>query len=413
MDDRREPLQGSDAQGVSLRACRIAAAVIAVGCAVSASTGRAQTGPIWKPAPGTSWQWQLDGELDTSFDVAMYDIDLFDTSTEAIDALHADGRVVVCYFSAGTREGWRPDADAYPEEVLGAALEEWPGERWVDIRRLDLLGPIVEARLDLAVSKHCDGVEPDNMDAYRNESGFPLTAGDQLTFNRWIAELAHKRRLSVGLKNDIGQVPLLVAHFDWAINEQCFEFDECSVYSSFIGAGKAVFGVEYSGDLAVFCPLANAADFDWLKKGQELGAERIACREAYPDPSHTPGPSVTPYQTSTRVPTYTATPTGPTPTPTSTILAPETATPRQTMTSTPPTPAAPTPETPSPTTATPVSPTPTITPTLGPGEPTPTDLPPTAPPPTAPSTTVPTPDSTQSPTLVPAPIYLPKSERSA
>lgn len=411
MDDRREPLQESDAHGASLRACRIAAAVIAVAFAVSASSGSAQTGPIWKPAPGTSWQWQLDGELDTSFDVAMYDIDLFDNSTEAIDALHADGRVVVCYFSAGTREDWRPDADDYPEEVLGAALDEWPGERWVDIRRLDILTPIIEARLDLAASKHCDGVEPDNMDAFKNESGFPLSAGDQLTFNRWIAELAHKRGLSVGLKNDITQVPLLVGHFDWAINEQCFEFDECSAYNSFIGAGKAVFGVEYSGDPAVFCPLANAADFDWLKKEPELGAERIACREAYPDPSHTPGPSVTPYQTSTLVPTYTATPTGPTPTPTSTITAPDTATPRRNMTSTPPTPGSPTastPGTPSPTTATPVSPTPTITPTLGPGEPTPTDLPPTAP-----STTVPSPVTTQSPTPVPVPIYLPKLERSA
>ncbi len=55
-------------------------------------------------------------------------------------------------------------------------------------------------RLDLAVTKGCDGVEPDNMDGYANDSGFPLTAEDQLTFNRFIANEAHRRGLAVGLK---------------------------------------------------------------------------------------------------------------------------------------------------------------------------------------------------------------------
>ncbi len=68
---------------------------------------------VWQPKPGTTWQWQLTGEIDTSFDVAMYDIDLFDTPQAVIETLHQDGRTVICYFSAGSYEDWRPD-DSLP-----------------------------------------------------------------------------------------------------------------------------------------------------------------------------------------------------------------------------------------------------------------------------------------------------------
>src|SRR4030067_2529778 len=63
---------------------------------------------IWRPAPGTTWQWQLTGTIDTPFDVQMYDIDLFDTPQSTIELLHTDGRSAICYFSAGSWEEWRP-----------------------------------------------------------------------------------------------------------------------------------------------------------------------------------------------------------------------------------------------------------------------------------------------------------------
>ena len=129
----------------------------------------------WKPSPGTSWQWQLSGVIDPTVDVKMYDIDLFDASPEVIDQLHREGRVVICYFSAGTFEDWRMDEASFPKEVLGNPLTHWSGERWLDIRQVNQLEPIMSARLDLAVQKNCDGVEPDNVDAYENETGFPLT----------------------------------------------------------------------------------------------------------------------------------------------------------------------------------------------------------------------------------------------
>jgi hypothetical protein len=232
---------------------------------------------VWRPRPGTTWQWQLSGRIDTSYAVDMYDIDLFDTPQAVLDRLHGDGRLVVCYFSAGSWENWRPDAGDFPAVVRGRPLDGWPGERWLDVRRIDLLGPIMTARLDLAAEKGCDGVEPDNVDGYANRSGFPLDGRDQIAYNRWLAAQARARGLSVGLKNDLDQVGALLDHFDWALNEQCFEYAECGALRRFVADGKAVFGVEYTGNPKSFCPRANALGFSWLKKRLDLGAWVIAC----------------------------------------------------------------------------------------------------------------------------------------
>lgn len=243
------------------------------------------TGNYKKLTPGTSWQWQLSGTLnETILDNVqntkkMYDIDLFDNSKEAISRLKAKNIVVVCYFSAGSSEDWRPDYSSFPASVKGKALDGWAGEKWLDVRQLDTLRPIMGARMDLAAQKGCDGVEPDNVDGYTNSTGFPLSGNDQIAYNRMLATEAHKRNLSIGLKNDVDQIGSLVGDFDWALNEQCYQYDECDGYSAFIKQNKAVFGVEYEGSTSTFCAKANTANYDWLKKSLDLGATpRTACR---------------------------------------------------------------------------------------------------------------------------------------
>ena len=74
------------------------------------------------------------------------------------------------------------------------------------------------------------------------------------------------------------QAAELEPYFDWALNEQCFEYNECDQLLPFTQAGKAVFGVEYSGSLDSFCPKANSMNFDWLKKNLDLDAWRQSCR---------------------------------------------------------------------------------------------------------------------------------------
>jgi hypothetical protein len=233
------------------------------------------TGQVWVPAPGTTWQWQLTGTIDQSKDVQMYDIDLFDATAAVISSLHSKGRVVICYFSS-QYEDWRSDASKFSSDILGANLDDWPGERYVDIRSAKLR-KIMTERLDLAVSKGCDGVEPDNVDSYANSNGLGLKAADQLDYNRFIANESHKRGLSVGLKNDLDQVAALVSSFDWALNEQCNEYGECGTLSPFVAAGKAVFGVEYTGSSSKVCPSMVTAKFSWLMKDLDLGAAGTAC----------------------------------------------------------------------------------------------------------------------------------------
>ena len=202
------------------------------------------TGNWYRPPVLSTWQWQLNGTVNTSYNVDIYDIDLFDASEDLIQALQAKNIKVICYFSAGSYEEWRPDATAFESAELGHALDGWPGERWLDIRSSNVL-LIMKERLDLAVQKGCDGVEPDNVDGYKNKTGFDLTSDDQLTFNRLIANEAHARNLSVGLKNNVEQVKELVDYYDFSVNEQCFEYSECQYLTPFIDKGKPVLNVEY------------------------------------------------------------------------------------------------------------------------------------------------------------------------
>jgi hypothetical protein len=262
-----------------------AAAAVALAALLGCSRGGARRDPTerrppWRPAPGTSWQWQLSGTLDTTLDVAMYDVDLFDAPDAALLALRQRGVKIVCYFSAGSFEPERADVVALPPAVIGSALDGWPTERWLDVRA-EPVRALARGRLDHAVARGCDGVEPDNVDAFANDSGFALTAADQLAFNRFLAAEAHARGLSIGLKNDVEQAGELVADFDWALVEECERYDECDALAPFVRANKAVFHVEY-GDAVVadrVCPAAIARNFDTLIKRIDLDAGRIACRE--------------------------------------------------------------------------------------------------------------------------------------
>jgi hypothetical protein len=206
------------------------------------------TGMWYRPGVATTWQWQLQpdasGGINTAYEVDVYDLDLFEAPQEVIDELHARGKRVICYFSAGSHESFRPDSGEFAAADLGQRLAGFAEERWLDIRS-ENVRRIMLARLDLAVQRGCDCVEPDNVDGYANASGFDLTAADQLAFNRLLANAARERGLCVGLKNDLDQIPQLVEYFDFALNEQCHEFDECERLTPFVVAGKPVFNAEY------------------------------------------------------------------------------------------------------------------------------------------------------------------------
>jgi hypothetical protein len=242
----------------------------------SASSPAAAPASIWHPKPGLTWQWQLTEPVDTSVNAQVFDIDGADNSAAVVATLHAAGRKVICYVNAGAVESFRSDAGRFPASVTGAS-NGWPGEHWLDIRQLGVLRPIMAARFADCATKGFDGIEADNVDGYANDTGFPLTATDQLSYNRMLATLAHADHLAIGLKNDVDQVPDLLADFDYSIDEQCAQYDECAQLSPFIAAGKPVFHVEYSLPLAEFCPQTTALGFSSMRKNTALDAPRWPC----------------------------------------------------------------------------------------------------------------------------------------
>ncbi|MGO9877017.1 MAG: endo alpha-1,4 polygalactosaminidase, partial [Acidimicrobiia bacterium] len=147
----------------------------------------------WRPSSAApiSWNWQLQTPppIPTNTKVQVFDVDGFETSAATVAALHAQGTKVICYIDFGTSENFRPDFGSFPTSVQGA-YNGWPGERWLDIRQLSVLEPIMTKRMQMCVQKGFDALEPDNIDGYENDTGFPLTAQDQLTYNTWIANTA-------------------------------------------------------------------------------------------------------------------------------------------------------------------------------------------------------------------------------
>ena len=210
----------------------------------------------WAPAPGATWQWQLTVPVDLSVEADVYDIDGFDNSARVVAELHARGRRAICYIDAGAYEDYRSDASRFPESVLGKPNPLWPGERWLDIRRLDVLGPIMEARLDMCRRKGFDGVELDEIDGWSNDTGFPLTAPDQLRYNRFLAREVRERGMAI----------LLSSHLLNQVQSVC---DRIGIFASgrLIGQGTMEQLAARFGDLHLYgvLPRGEARCFNLVK----------------------------------------------------------------------------------------------------------------------------------------------------
>ncbi len=141
------------------------------------TSGTTQSGQ-WKPSETLTWYWQLQGTVNNSESVAAYDIDGFENSASEVSTLHAKAIKAICYIDVGTWEEWRPDASSFPTAVKGKN-NGWPGEKYLDIRALSTLEPIMTKRFEMCRSKGFDAVEPDNMDTFEGSTGFPLTGASK------------------------------------------------------------------------------------------------------------------------------------------------------------------------------------------------------------------------------------------
>lgn len=231
--------------------------------------------PRWRPSGTPLWDIQFNSPDPLASPARVIDLDGFDTPAETVAALKKQGRKVICYLNVGAWEDWRPDRDAFPPRVLGSDYEGWPGERWLDIRDIDALAPILRARLDLCAAKGFHAVDPDNIDLYQQETGFAITRDDQVRFLRWLAAEAHVRGLAIGQKNAGDLVPDLVDLYDFALIESPFRAGFHRLFRPYVTARKTVLAIEYPFegdplDRAQTCRRARSAGFALIYKKREL-----------------------------------------------------------------------------------------------------------------------------------------------
>jgi hypothetical protein len=299
----------------------VALLAVAGGVAAQPVPCNTSAGACWTPPLTARWQYQLEGaaglyESTGGINVDLcavpftggpcvspevYDIDLyvdqsitgdgnFVVDTAAVDAIHAAGRHALCYLSAGDIETFRPDYQqcvdfdaSCGQCLIGRPFSRvFPDEFWANINndqgQREFMLAMVEARVQKCVAAGFDGIEYDVVDAYAQRSrrtGWEISYATQLAYDQALANLAHGHGLTVALKNDLGQLADLMPYFDYAINEQCFQYRECDNnpppgYPAWVAAGKAVFTVEYRKRTRRFCALANAANFNSIKKARNF-----------------------------------------------------------------------------------------------------------------------------------------------
>lgn len=247
----------------------------ASGCSAAAGS-KGEEASHWMPTPGLSWQIQYDGPIDTNVEADVFDLDWQDTTAETARALKDRGKRLICYVNAGAWENWRADKKAFPSAVIGKAMADWPAEKWLDIRRHDVLLPLMIARINTCRLKGFDAIDADNIDGYTQDTGFPLTKQNAQTYFEALAAAAHERGLSIGLKNSQGLLAESGQIVDFAVNEQCLQYHDCDAYDPLLAAGKAVFHIEYKGTLESVCA-AKPARFSTIMKPVKLTAERRTC----------------------------------------------------------------------------------------------------------------------------------------
>lgn len=253
-------------------------AVFAAALLVIGSSSAANAAPVT-----AKWQYQLNWPIDTTVNAPLFDIDWNAAESGAtvaqlasvVDTLHAKGATVVCYVDTGGWEEYRADAGAYPAEVLGNPVGGWPQERYVDVRRWDVLGPILTARFQQCADAGFDAVETDLDDQYLADTGFALTEDDYIEFAVNMAIMINVLGMDWYLKNGITGddfIERLEPYAAATINESCWTFAECGHLAPFRDAGKPIYNVVYTGGRSATCTKAGAFPMNTIKKTYDLNA---------------------------------------------------------------------------------------------------------------------------------------------
>lgn len=237
-------------------------------------------GAAWADAPQIrSWDWQLS-RIDPQTKVDLLDLEPDAVTADQIAQIKARGTYTVCYVSVGTAEDWRPDLHRFPREIIGNPFPEWPTERFLDVRRLDLLLPIMRDRFARCAALGFDAIEPDNMDAHWADTGFDLSEDDMLAYILALHQIAQELGLGLGQKNAPELTERLAGTLDFVLFEDCIALNYCSAAAPYVRRGKPALNAEYgvaTADRAAACATSAEAGVLTLFKTLELTPQGEAC----------------------------------------------------------------------------------------------------------------------------------------
>jgi hypothetical protein len=167
----------------------------------------------------------------------------------------AKGLYNICYINAFQAQ---PDAESWwrtnhPELLLHDASGNLVIDKDWDEILLDFSTEAKRAALTTVVgdwingcaSKGFQAVEPDNLDSWTRSKGL-LTEPEAVAYAASLTSYAHGQGLAVGQKNtaDLSTADARKVGFDFAVAEECADFDECQNYTATYG--NRVFVIEYS-----------------------------------------------------------------------------------------------------------------------------------------------------------------------
>ncbi|WP_298255185.1 endo alpha-1,4 polygalactosaminidase [uncultured Arthrobacter sp.] len=166
----------------------------------------------------------------------------------------------VCYLNGFQTQpeesaSWGADGLVLLVDGVPLADPEWPDEFLLDTSTADQRTAIAErigVGLQECADKGYEAVELDNLDSYTRSDGL-LTLPDNLELAAMLVEHSHDLGMLVGQKNAAEESATFKdVGFDFAVAEQCVEFDECADYAD--AYGTAVLGIEYPEESGVEDP---------------------------------------------------------------------------------------------------------------------------------------------------------------
>jgi hypothetical protein len=224
-------------------AVSLLAAAVATTLAVTSAAASDHTAAVTPPPPHAGFDYQIGGAYAPPSGVRVVSRDH--------TAAPAAGLYNICYVNAfqaqpGAESEW---GDLLLRDAAGRVVydEDW-GEAILDIRtaaKRTRIAAKVNGWVDGCAAKGFQAVEPDNYDTFTRAPDNLLTPAQAQAYIRLLSAHAHQAGLAIAQKNTVELAGDRVANgLDFAVAEECAEWDECGDYVDAFGTNVIV--IEYS-----------------------------------------------------------------------------------------------------------------------------------------------------------------------